>query len=286
MPAGRPTWSGFLKLNLVTVPLKAFPATITAEGDIHLNQLHADCGSRIKYQKTCPIHGEVSQDSIVSGYEYAKGQYVVVEEDEVDKLRPEEDRAIRIDKFIKPGTLDGMYQDDKSYYLLPDGPVAQQAYAVVQEAIKQDGVVAIATVVWHGHDQMVMVRPVGRLLLMTMLKHDAEVRKPSEIEEFVPAVAVSEQEVEMARTVMRSQEVEKLDYSQFRDHYRDKLKALIDAKVAGQEIVAAPAAPAQVINLMDALKQSVEKAKSAVPEKPAKKMAGTSEKKSASKKKA
>jgi DNA end-binding protein Ku len=250
--------------------MKAYPAAITSEGDIRLNQLHKDCGSRIKYQKTCPIHGEVPPDSIVLGYEHAKDQYVTLDDEEIDKARSEADKAIKVDKFVKPDTLDPIYQDEKSYYLLPEGPVAQQPYAVVQTAMEQDGVCAVATVVMHGHDQVVLIRPVGRLLLMTMLKHDSEVRKSAEIEELVPAIPVGDKEVEMARTLMRAESVEKLDYSQFRDPHRDKLLALIQAKVAGHEIVAPPqvAAETHVINLMDALRKSVEAAKPAEAEKP------------------
>src|SRR5262249_17899663 len=101
----RSSWKGFLKLSLVSVPVKAFTATASAGGEIHLNQLHAECHSRIQYKKTCPIHGEVSNDQIVSGYEYAKGQYVVVDTEELSKLRTEDDKAINIDVFISANTL-------------------------------------------------------------------------------------------------------------------------------------------------------------------------------------
>src|SRR5258705_541845 len=125
----RTSWKGFLKLSLVSVPVKAYTATTSSGTEIRLNQLHADCNSRINYKKTCPLHGEVSGDQIVSGYEYSKGQYVIVDTDELEKLRTEDDKAITIDTFIKSGTLDPIYSTGKSYYLVPDGPVAQKPYA-------------------------------------------------------------------------------------------------------------------------------------------------------------
>src|SRR5688572_7414279 len=134
--AARSSWKGFLRLSLVSVPVKAYTATASS-GDIRLNQLHAECNSRIQYKKTCPIHGEVTNDQIVSGYEYAKGQYVVVDPDELEKLRTEADRAIKIDVFIKPEALDPLYLSGRSYYLLPDGPVAQKPYAVIIEGMQE-----------------------------------------------------------------------------------------------------------------------------------------------------
>src|ERR1700674_5406928 len=119
--AARSAWKGFLKLNLVTVPVKAFTATSSGGGEIHLNQLHSVCNSRIQYKKTCPIHGEVPSGEIVSGYEYTKGQYVVVDTDEISKLRSEDDKAITIDTFIAPTVIDPVYYTGKTYYLVPDG---------------------------------------------------------------------------------------------------------------------------------------------------------------------
>ena len=100
--AARSSWKGYLRLSLVSVPVKAYTATTTGGGEIHLNQIHADCHSRIRYQKVCPIHGEVSNDAIVSGYEFAKGQFVVIDPDELDKLRTESDKAVQIATFVAP----------------------------------------------------------------------------------------------------------------------------------------------------------------------------------------
>src|SRR5947209_12151689 len=115
--APRSTWKGFLRINLVSVPVKAYTATASGGGEVRLNQLHKECHSRINYKKTCPIHGEVPNDEIVSGYEYSKGQYVVVDTAELDKLRTEDDKAIKIDTFVAPDAVDPVYYTGKTYYL-------------------------------------------------------------------------------------------------------------------------------------------------------------------------
>jgi DNA end-binding protein Ku len=286
--AARSSWKGYLKLSLVSVPVKAFTANSSGASDVRLNQLHADCHSRIQYKKTCPIHGEVKQDGIVSGFEHAKDQYVVIDTDELEKLRTEDDKAIKLEKFIHPDTLDPIYNAGKTYYLAPDGPVAQGPYAVIQKAMAEEKLCAIAEVVMHGKEQVVLVRPIGRLLAMTMLHLDAEVTKPTVFESEVPPVTVSPEEVTLAKTLVKSQMADKLDYAQYRDLYTERLTKLIQAKVEGKEIVVPPApAQAHVINLMDALKQSVAQAQvgAETAEKPPKKMAGGIKKPAAAKKK-
>src|SRR6267378_4980235 len=155
--AARSTWKGYLKNNLVSVPVKAYTANASGGGEVRLNQLHKECNSRINYKKTCPIHGEVSGDQIVSGYEYSKGQYVIVDTEELEKLRTEDDKAITIDTFIPSGTLDPIYSTGKSYYLVPDGPVAQKPYAVLHHGMVELKRQALAQVVMHGKEQTVLV---------------------------------------------------------------------------------------------------------------------------------
>lgn len=269
--AARSSWKGFLKLSLVSVPVKAFTATASGGGEISLNQLHKECNSRIQYKKNCPIHGEVSTDQIVSGYEYSKGQYVVIDTDELDKLRSEDDKAINIDVFIGPQALDPVYWSGKTYYLVPDGPVGQKPYAVLQEAMKEEKRVAIARVVMHGKEQLVLLRPMDELIAMTILSYDHQINKPSSLGEEFTRPAIAPEELKLAKTLIDASTVSKLDYAKYRDVYTEKLTKLIEAKVAGQEIVAPPAHEhPQIINLMDALKQSIEQTQKAAPaEKPA-----------------
>jgi len=272
--AARSSWKGFLKLSLVSVPVKAYTVRVSGGGDIKLNQLHSVCKSRIQYKKFCPIHGEVKSDEIVSGYEHGKDQYVLIDTEELDKLRTEDDKAIKIGQFIPPNMLDPTYYTEKSYYLLPDGPVAQKPYAVVCKALEEEKRYALAQVVMHGREQMVLLRPLGGLLLMTVLSLDAEITKPTVFKDEVPDVDVAKDELNLAKTLIKASATDKLDYSEFKDVYTDKLAKLIEAKVEGKELVVPPAPPhAEVINLMDALQQSVAKLQKEPEAKPAKKMA-------------
>jgi DNA end-binding protein Ku len=277
--AARSSWKGFLKLSLVSIPVKAYTATTSSGGEIKLNQLHADCHSRIQYKKTCPVHGEVSQDQIVSGYEHSKGQYVVIDTDELDKLRTEDDKAINVDVFIDRDALDPVYLSGKTYYLVPDGPMGQKPYSVLREGMIDTKRNAIAQVVMHGKEQVVLLRPVEGLIGMEMLNYDPQVTKPSTFDDEVPKLEGSPEELKLIKTLIDSFTDKKFDFSRYKDKYTEKLTTLIEAKVQGKELVAPPVHEhAQIINLMDALKKSVAQAQKAGTQtaaKPPKKMAAS-----------
>jgi DNA end-binding protein Ku len=129
-PSGRPSWSGLLQLNLVGIPLKAYPAVRTREAPC-FHQLHADCGQRIRCPKHCPVHGPVDSAAIVRAYEYGPGQHLVLDPDELERLRPAQDRALRLERFLSPGQCDPLLFGGRSLYLLPDGPAAVHAYGVL-----------------------------------------------------------------------------------------------------------------------------------------------------------
>jgi DNA end-binding protein Ku len=275
MPA-RPSWKGFLKFSLVTVPLKAYSAAVSGS-EIHLNQLHAECHSRINYKKTCPLHGEVPNDQIVSGYEYSKGQYVLVDDEELEKMRTQDEKAITIDAFIPQDAVDPLYFAGRSYYLVPDGPVAQKPYGLLVEGMTATKRNAIAQVVMHGRDQLVLIRPEGGLLQMTGLNYDARVTKPAAFSQDVPKPAIGEEELTLAKTLIEASTPKELDLAKYQDRHAIRLIELIQKKVAGEEIVAPPAhEQAPVINLMDALRASLAEVQKGQPEeaaKPPKKMA-------------
>jgi DNA end-binding protein Ku len=278
--AARSSWKGFLKLSLVSVPVKAFTATASSSNEIHLNQLHAECNSRINYKKTCPVHGDVPSDQIVSGYEYAKGQYVLIDTDELDKLRTENEKALNIDAFIPANSLDPIYSTGKTYYLVPDGPVGQKPYALLRDAMVELKRQAIGTVVMSGKEQIVLLRPMDNLLAMTMLSYEHQVTKPSSFNDELIKPAIEPEELKLAKTLIDASTPKKLDFAKYRDVYTEKLTKLIEAKVAGQEIVAPPIhEEAQVINLMDALRKSVAQAQGVASKgaagKPPKKMAAS-----------
>jgi DNA end-binding protein Ku len=277
MPA-RSSWKGFLKLSLVSVPVKAYTATASGGGEVRLNQLHAECHSRINYKKTCPVHGEVPNDQIVSGYEYSKGQYVLIDTDELDKLRTEDEKAININAFVPQNSIDPTYFSGRSYYLIPDGPVGQKPYALLVEGMGELKRNAIAQVVMHGRDQLVLIRPVDGLLNMSILNYDSQVTKPAAFSEEVTKPALEGEELKLAKTLIEASSPKKFDLAGYKDQYQAKLTELIQKKVAGEEVVAPPVhEQAQIINLMDALRASVAQVQKeqpeAAPAKPPKKMA-------------
>lgn len=256
----RTSWKGFLKLSLISVPVKAFTANDTA-GEVHLNQLHKDCNSRIKYTKVCPEHGELKSESIVSGYEHGKDQYVVVDPDDLDKLRTKADRAVSIDGFIPQDAVDGMYFAGKAHYLLPDGIAGARPYALLRDGMQQNGVCAIAQVVMAGREQLVLLRPHGKLLVMTGLHYPARVRKAKDFEGEIEDIAFKKEEVALTSTLIAASRIESFDLDSYEDQYVNKLKKLIALKVAGKEVVQAPDhEEPKILNLMDALKKSVAEA--------------------------
>ena len=288
--APRSSWKGYLKLSLVAVPVKAYTATSESRS-IHLNQLHNECHSRIRYQKTCPIHGEVGSDEIVSGYEYSKGQYVVVDPTELEKLRPQGEKSIEIDKFIPEGRLDTIYDTGRTYYLVPDGPVGQKPFALLRDAMESEQSQAIAQVVISNREQLVRLRPVGKLVAMTVLSYATQVKQPSAFEDELIEPSASDKELELTRQLLQALYAENFDFGAYHDTYTEKLTALIQARVDGQELVTPPAAAEpHVINLMDALKASVAQAtQAAAPASPAakppRKMAKAAPKRATAKKK-
>ena len=255
--ATRSSWKGYLQLSLVCVPVKAYSTSTSGGGEIHLHQLHADCHSRIQYKKVCPLHGEVGTDQIVSGYEYSRDRYVVVDPDELDRLRTEADKAIKIDVFIASRAFDPLYATGKKYYLAPNGPAGQKAYALLAQAMVAEDRYGVAQVVLHGREQLVLLRPQENLLILEVLHYRHQVTQPSTLADEAPRMELSPEELQMARTLVSASTAD-FNLEKYADLYTSKLEQLIEAKVAGQELVTPPATPGpQVINLMEALKQSV-----------------------------
>jgi DNA end-binding protein Ku len=276
--APRPYWKGHLRISLVIAPVKLYSAG-ESSGGVHLNQLHEECHSRIKYVKTCPVHGEVTKDEIVSGYKVGS-RYVVVEPNELDKLRTESDHAITVGGFIKSDELDPLYYAGKSYYILPDGPVGKKAYTLIHRAMEEEDLHGIAQFVLAGREQLMLLRTVGKLLTLTDLHYAAEVREPSIFEKDVDAADYKPNELALTRQLVTGLVEKKFDLADYPDQYAEKLRALVKAKAKGEELVAPPDEEgAPIINLMEALKASLGEA----AEKPARKMAG-SRKKRATKK--
>ncbi len=261
--AAHASWKGFLKLSLVSVPVKAFTATSTGS-DITLHQLHAKTHARIQYKKVAPEVGEVTSEEIVKGFEYDKGQYVIIDEEEIDKLRTESDKAIRIDGFIPPEALSSVYLGGRTYYLTPDGPVGQKPYSLLMKGMEANGVCAIAEVVISQKEQVVLVRPVEGILAMTVLNRKDEVKAVAAFKDEVAETESTEAERALADTLIKASIIKEFDFGKYRDVYKEKLTRLIQLKIEGKEVVQVrdPEEP-RIINLVEALKRSVEEAQAA-----------------------
>ena len=254
-PRGRSSWSGLLRLSLVAVPVKAYAANSNSAG-IQFNQLHVNCGRRIQQQKRCPVHGPVEAAEIVRGYQYAPDQYVLVEPEELDKVRPAKDKALVLDQFIPVHQVDPVFFAGRSLYLLPDGLAARHPYGVIAEALHQEGKWALGQVVLSANRQLVLVRPLGRLLVMDVLHYPAAVRMAAALEAELRPGAATAEEIHWIRMLLDAGS-SPLDWRQYRDVTTEELTALLEAKIAGQPLAAPPEEPMVALQLVDALKQSV-----------------------------
>src|SRR5437762_3759210 len=255
--AARATWKGFLKISLVNIPIKVFPAT-ESSGSISFNQLHGECRTRIQQKRWCPhCDREVPNSEIVKGYEFEKGRYVVMSEEDFDKVRPESTRVIDLVQFADESSIDPMYVD-RTYYLAPDGGVASDAFAVMRDGMK--GKVGIGKLALYGREYLVAVKPHERGIVMYTLHHAAELRGMDAVEELnsVPS-KVKPEEIKLAKQVIETFDGP-LNLADYKDEYREGLQEIIDAKIAGREIVATYVEePPKVVNLMEALRRSLDR---------------------------
>ena len=255
--AARPTWKGFLKISLVNIPVRVFPATDSA-ATISFNQLHAECQTRIQQKRWCPkCEREIPISEVAKGFEFEKGRYVVMDEEDMSKVRPESTRVIDLVQFTDAAAIDPIYFE-KPYYLAPDGQMALESFAVIREGMK--GKAGIGKLALYGREYLVAVQPKDKGLMMYTMRRSNEIRSMGAIEELegVP-VKVKPEEIKLAKQVISNFEGE-LDLADYKDAYQEELQRIIDAKIAGEEVVATEEqAPPKVVNLMDALRQSLDR---------------------------
>ena len=254
--AARPTWKGFLKVSLVNIPVKVFPATESA-ATLSFNQLHAECQTRIQQKRWCPTcEREVPNTELAKGYEFEKGRYVIVSDEDIQKVRVESTRVINLVQFADAAEIDPIYVD-RAYYLAPDGPMAAEAFAVMRDGMA--GKAGIGKVALYGREYLVAVKPQKKGLVMYTLHHDAEIRSIDQIEELssVPS-KVKPDEMKLAKQVIATFDAE-LNLKDYKDEYTEGLRKIIDAKIAGEEIVAPEVQePQKVVDLMEALRRSLD----------------------------
>ena len=254
--AARPTWKGYIKVSLVTIPVRVYPAT-ESSATISFNQLHAECQTKIQQKKWCSTcEREITSAEVVKGYEFEKGRWVVMDEEDIAKVKTESSKVINLLQFTDADAIDPMYVD-KAYYLAPEGPMAADAYAVMREGMQ--GKAGIGKVAIHGREYLVAVKPHKQGLVMYTLHHAAEIRTIDQIEELREVRGqVNPAEMKLARQVIESIEGD-LNLSDYKDEYQEGLRAIIDAKVAGEEFVAPEeSAPPKVVDLMEALRKSLD----------------------------
>jgi DNA end-binding protein Ku len=255
--AARAYWTGQLRLSLVTIPIRLYPATST-EKRIELHQIHEPSGKRIRYQKVAPGIGVVENEEITKGFEYEKGKYVLLNQDEIDKLKLEAKQTIELVRFVDRGDIDARYFE-KPYYLLPDGDVAEEGYVVVQKALAETEKVGLGQLILRGQGNIVAIQAMGRGLLLEVLRHANEIRSADAFFKEVPELKVDKEALDLARELIK-RKAGKFEPAQFKDEYNEAMWELIHAKLEHREpeFVVEEQPTAKVINIMDALKKSVQ----------------------------
>lgn len=258
--APRAYWTGHLKLSLLSFPVRVYNA-ITSSGKIQLHQIHKPTGERIRYTKTTESAGPVDPDDIVKGYEYGKGQYVLLDDGDLEKVDIETSKTIDLVQFVGDADLDPIYRDSP-YYLAPDGTVAEAAFRVIREALKQTGKVGIGRVVFGNKERIVAIQPRGPGFLLTTLHYAHEVRSSDAFFEDIGDGAIDKDELQLAKQLIQNKTAD-FDPAQFNDRYQNALHDLVQKKIEGIEPAAPRAQPTtgKVISLMDALKRSIEQSK-------------------------
>ncbi|MFG0283353.1 MAG: Ku protein [Phycisphaerales bacterium JB039] len=256
--APRAMWTGQLRLSLVSFGVRLYSAT-ESSGKVSMNQLHKDCHQRVRNQLVCPTHGPIGRDEIVKGYEYEKDSYVIIEQEDLDKIRLESTKTIELTEFVDEGDIDPLYVDSP-YFLGPDGKVAEEAFNVIHEALKKTGKVGIGRVVMYGRERIVALKPEGRGFLLTTLRYAGEVRSSADLFKDIKVGEVDEEQLELATSIIEKKAAE-FDPSEFTDRYQEAFFDIVKAKVEGEEpVIVDEEATPRSFNFMDALRQSVEEA--------------------------
>jgi DNA end-binding protein Ku len=274
--APRANWKGFLRLSLVTCPVALYPATSDSE-KISFNQINRTTGHRIKYMKVDADTGEeVSNDDIMKGYKVDTDTYIEVSKDELENIALESTRTIDIDEFVPKSSIDPRYLI-RPYYLVPDGKVGHDAFAVIRETIRSMDKVAIGRVVLTSREHIIGLEPLEKGLMGTLLRYPYEVRDEKEYFDDIQDVKVTKDMLDLAKHIV-NQKAADFDPEKFEDHYEEALTELINAKRSGRTVSVKPRPRGEnVVDLMDALKKSIGSDAAPKGKKPRKASAGQKE---------
>lgn len=254
--APRPYWKGYLKLSLVSCPIVLYPATSLAERT-HFHQINKRNGHRLHQQMVDAETGKVvDKDEKGRGYELTKGKYVEIDEDELAAVEIESTHTLDIDRLVRSDEIDQRYRD-KSYYVVPDGKAAEEAFAVIRDAMRDKGKTALARIVLVHREHVMAIEPLDKGMLGTTLRYDYEVRAAKEYFRHIRSVRVPKEMVKLAEHILETK-AGHFDPATFKDRYETALRKLVKRKAAGKTIEAAPPPREDnVIDLMDALRRSV-----------------------------
>ena len=258
--AARPYWKGQIRLALVSIPVEIYSATRSG-ATIAFNQIHEPTGKRIKYEKVVPGVGAVDPDDIVKGYEVSKGSYVLLDDDELEAVKLESKKTLELTQFVDAHEIDPLYYE-RPYYVVPADDLAEEAFVVLREALRETKKVALGQLAMRGREYVVSLKPCGRGILLETMRYADEVVKAQGYFRDIPDSRPDEEMLDLAETLI-AKKSSKFDPEKFHDRYVDALKGLIEEKRKGKTIEAdeeeLPKRGSNVIDLMAALKRSIEK---------------------------
>ena len=259
--AARAYWKGQIRLALVSIPVEIFTATRSG-ATIAFNQIHEPTGKRIKYEKVVPGVGPVEPEDIVKGYQYEKGSYVLLKEEEIEAVKLESKKTLELTQFVDHDEIDVLYFE-KPYYVVPADDLAEEAYIVLREALRRTKKVAIGQLAMRGREYMVSLKPCGRGIVLETMRYADEVHKAKNYFREIPDAEPDEELLELAEALIE-RKTSKFDPAKFHDRYVEALEDLIERKRKGRTIhaeeeEARPARGMNVVDLMAALKKSIEK---------------------------
>ena len=263
--APRASWKGYIKLSLVSCPVRLYPA-VSANEKIRFNQLHTQTHNRINMKPVDPELGMVERADLVRGYEYEDKQYIIIEDSDLEAVRIESNHTLNIEAFVDQSEVDVIYQDSP-YYLAPDGAMAEETFAVLRDAMRAAGKVAIARLVMASRERVVTIGAREKGMFVTTLRDPREVRSTAAYFDEIPDIKTDPEMLQLAEKLIE-QKVTHFDPKAYEDRYETALMAMIKEKLKGHKpIIAAAPERGNVINLMDALKASLGQAKPAAPSK-------------------
>jgi DNA end-binding protein Ku len=255
----RASWTGYLRLSLVAIPIRLYNV-VSSTSKVSLNQLHKGCHHRVRQQLVCPEHGNLERDAIVKGYEYEKEKYVVIDDADLEKIKLETTKTVELIQFVDASELSPLYFNTP-YYVAPEGVVAEEAFRILREAMRQSQKVGIGRVVMSGKEQIIAIGVHEKGFVLNTLHYASEVRSAAPYFEEIRNGEVNPDQLALALQLVE-QSAAPFDPEQFKDRYQESLLEIIKAKAEGTEpVVVQSAAMGQVVNLMEALRQSVAQTK-------------------------